>query len=118
DVALDLLVLVANRAYALPSPRRRGRRNRERGVGLGEPPLIGLDGPIGGVEFLEPLGVAPGGARIDRFRIARARGSRLQPAQARPKIVGPAELAVLAIARDIDADLGLLAHDLGDAHAQ
>ena len=107
DVALDLLVLVANRACALPGPRRRGRRNRERGVGLGEPPLIGLDRPIGGVEFLEPFGVAPGRARLIGSG-SPGRGSRLQPAQARPDVVGPAELAILAIARDIDADSACL----------
>ena len=44
--------------------------------------------------------------------------ARLEPAQTRRHIAGPAELAVLAVARNIDADLGLLAHHLGDARPQ
>ena len=41
----------------------------------------------------------------------------LKPAQPRPRIGHPVDLAVLAVVDDVDAGVGLPAHDLGDGAA-
>ena len=71
-----------------------------------------------GARRMHDLQVLVGAGELDRVARRAAEADRavdlLEPAEPRPRIGHPVELAVLAVADDVDAGVGLLAHDLGD----
>ena len=83
----------------------------------GRQPVVILDRSVGLVEFAKLLGLAD---QIDRVLLAVAGRERamIKAAEAFGDVADPAGLAVFAVADDVDAGLGLFAHDARDFVAQ
>ena len=81
--------------------------------GLRRQPVVVLDGVVGGVELRELLHLSD---QVDRVELLLA-GSHFamnKSAEALGNVANPPGFAVLTVADHIDADLGLLAHDVSN----